>query len=133
MFKTEHLVLALVIVLSVTFIGVAAVQQDVAAEPAQPSVNPSPRHLAEQFVMNEATFAFDGVDGSLALMSVTRAGERQIFTFHFECLHGGYGDRSGLVSREGLTPHRAVIQVESGQVVSALMDGRWDMLTQTGA
>jgi hypothetical protein len=133
MVRTEHFILALVIGLAVIFAGVAPGTAEVAALPNHPTVSESPRQVALQFLRQEATFARDGAESSLALMSVTLAGERQTFTFSFECLHGGYGGRAGQTVTPAITPHRAVIAVEGGRVVSALMDRRWDMLAQAPA
>jgi hypothetical protein len=133
MIRTEHFILAVVVGLSAVLAGIAAVQNDVAAMPAHPTLSESPRRVAEQFLRTEDTFAFDGVDSSLALMAVSRAGEQQTFSFRFESLHGGYGDRAGRTLPQAITPHQAIITVEGGRVVSAIMDGRWDMLAQAPA
>ena len=133
MFRTEHFILALVIGLAAIFAGVAAVQHDVAALTPGPTISQSPRLAAEHFLRQEATFSYDGIDGSLILMSISRAGEQQVFNFRFECLHGGYGNRADRMVTQAITPHQAVIMVKGGRVVSALMDGRWDMLAQAPA
>ncbi len=52
------------------------------------------------------------------------------FTFEFDSRHAGYGDRTGQVLAQVITPHRAVVTVEEGEVTSAVMDGKWDMLRQ---
>jgi hypothetical protein len=133
MVRTEHFIVALVIAMAVIFAGVAPGTPEVAALPDHPTVSNSPRQLALQFLRQDAIFARDGVESTLALMSVTLAGERQTFTFSFECHHGGYGDRAGQTATRAITPHRAVIAVEGGRVVSALMDGHRDMLAQAPA
>lgn len=52
------------------------------------------------------------------------------FIFEFSSSHGGYGDRTGKVVTEVITPHRAVIRVERGKVSNAVLDNKWNMLTQ---
>jgi len=83
--------------------------------------------MAKQFVMDDATFQFDGmadtVTGSLDESTGTA-------TVEFTSRTAGYGDRSGMMVAEVLTPHKAVIRIADSQVVSAVMDDKWDMLTQ---
>ena len=52
------------------------------------------------------------------------------FIFEFDSRQAGYGDRTGQMLAQVITPHRAVISVEQLEVVSAVMDERWDMLSQ---
>jgi hypothetical protein len=47
----------------------------------------------------------------------------------WKSLHGGYGDRTDQIVTEAITPHVIVVIVE-GQVISAIMDDRWDELNQ---
>jgi hypothetical protein len=47
----------------------------------------------------------------------------------FECAHSGYGDRTGMILLQVITPHEIVIGVEKGKVVSALIDDKWDELS----
>lgn len=102
------------------------------------------RELAEEFVRNCPTFLFDGMEESLtlketkALLKEHKPGSPEMlskehgwaFTFKFESRHDGYGDRSGQVLNQVITPHEAVIMVEAGEVTSAIMDGVWDMINQ---
>lgn len=85
--------------------------------------------IAKQFVQSEATFRYDGMADTL------KAGlGRTIADGHFEIVaeftsaQGGFGDRTGQMVIQVLTPHRAVVEVEKGRVTSAIMDGQWDML-----
>lgn len=103
------------------------------------------RDLAEEFVRNSPTFAFDGIAESLELtatavftkkiISANAPAEDEIrgweFTFRFESRHAGYGDRTGQMLSQVITPHEAVITVEQGKVISAIMDGKWDILRQS--
>jgi glutamate racemase len=52
------------------------------------------------------------------------------FVYTFDSLHAGYGDRSGEIVAEVITPHEVVITVEGGEIVSAVMDEAWDMIDQ---
>ncbi|MFO7773726.1 MAG: hypothetical protein R6V59_07320 [Dehalococcoidia bacterium] len=90
------------------------------------------RWLAEDFVRNNPTFAFDGMEDSLHLMKILYAdiAETWTFVFHFVCRQAGYGDRTGQMLAQVLSPHEAVVTVEHGKVKSALMDSEWDMINR---
>jgi hypothetical protein len=88
--------------------------------------------LAGTFVMNSPTFIFDGIPDTLELTDTAqgRCPYCWEFTFEFNSAHTGYGDRTDQMVGEAITPHVAVITVESGDVTSAILDGAWDMLKQ---
>ncbi len=90
------------------------------------------RQIAEEFVRNSPTFAFDGIAETLKLKEVLYPDIEHAwgFVFEFESRHAGYGDRTGQVLAQVITPHQAVIHVERGEVVSAIMDEKWDMTEQ---
>jgi hypothetical protein len=90
------------------------------------------RDIAEAFIKKSATFSFDGIDGTLELKD-TEALRRPscwTFTFEFQSAHAGYGNRSGLVVADVVTPHKAEITVVRGEVTRATLDGWWDMMAQ---
>ena len=83
---------------------------------ARPSPAPAPikqvsreesRRIAEEFVRNSPTFIFE-----------------------FESRHAGYGDRTGQMLAQVITPHKASIGVEQGEIRSAVLDKKWDMINQ---
>ena len=85
---------------------------------------------ARAFVVNSATFRFDGIEESLRLES-----RRQIkycpgcyeYNFYFESGHPGVGDRTGVELRSEITPHRAVLNlVDITRVAMGVMDDSWD-------
>ncbi len=102
------------------------------------------RELAEQFVRSSSTFVFDGMEESLEFIKAEdivveheqdNSGklfqmQGWEFTFRFESRHAGYGDRTGQVLAQVITPHEAVITVKQGEVSSAIMDEVWDMINQ---
>ncbi|MFW6056028.1 MAG: hypothetical protein ACOC9B_01780 [Chloroflexota bacterium] len=102
------------------------------------------RQIAEEFVRNSPTFVFDGIENTLELVDTAGMAtgtvspeidevspvEGWAFTFSFESRHAGYGDRTGQMLAQVITPHLAVITVQEGEVTSAVMDGRWDMIQQ---
>lgn len=88
--------------------------------------------IAGIFVRNSPTFVFDGIMGTLELAETLYPDIENAWTFvfRFESAHDGYGDRTGQILAQVITPHEAHITVENGEVVNALMDGKWDMLAQ---
>ncbi len=90
------------------------------------------RQMAEEFVQDCPTFAFDGVEGSRVLEETLYPDIENAWTFvyKFECRHSGYGDRDGQMLLQVITPHEATITIENGVVKTALMDGQWNMITQ---
>lgn len=90
------------------------------------------RQIAQDFVRNSPTFAFDGIDDTLQLVETIYPDMENTWQFvlHFESRHAGYGDRTGQMLAEVITPHVAVITVENGEVKSAVMDEKWDMISQ---
>lgn len=83
--------------------------------------------MAKQFVMEDATFQFDGMVDTVTGSLDESTG---IATVEFTSRTAGYGNRSGLIVAEVLTPHTAVIRISDNQVISAVMDEKWDMLTK---
>jgi hypothetical protein len=102
------------------------------------------RELAEEFVRNSPTFRFDGNQVTLELTNTAAFTKKEIaagspvgdeirgweFTFYFESAHAGFGDRTGQMLAQVITPHEAAITVEQGEVINAVMDGKWDMIKQ---
>ncbi|HMK47134.1 MAG TPA: hypothetical protein VK436_10955 [Methanocella sp.] len=86
---------------------------------------------ARQFVTNENTYRYDGMSDSLSVsLKGNPASSRYEILAEYKSRSAGYGDRSDMMTAQVLTPHQAVITVDQGRVVSAVMDGRWDMVAQ---
>jgi predicted secreted protein len=90
------------------------------------------QEIARQYLLNSPTFKFDGMEDSLELVATNtmKCPYCWEFVFEFQCRHAGYGDRTGQMLAEVITPHTARIIVDQGEVVSAIMDEKWDMMTQ---
>lgn len=90
------------------------------------------RQMAEEFVRNSPTFQFDGIEESLTLAETLYPDIENAwqFVFQFESRQAGYGDRTGQMLAEVITPHEAIITVEQGEVTNAIMDEKWDMINQ---
>lgn len=108
------------------------------------AIDQSVLNIAEDFLRSSPTFLFDGIENSLVLVNTGAYSERTIsgegpageitkgweLTYRFESRHAGYGDRTGAMLAQVITPHEAVIAVENNEVKSAVMDGQWDMINQ---
>jgi len=90
------------------------------------------QNVAEDFVKNSPTYAFDGMEDTLELTATTDLSTPYgwQFTYEFQSLQAGYGDRTDQMMAEVITPHEAVVTVIQGEVTEAVMDGTWDMLAQ---
>lgn len=110
------------------------------AEPVTPPAPPAAEQFTEQesrqialeFLTNEPTYLFDGMSETVELTE-TDTGEYPnswTFTYKFDSRHAGYGDRTGQMLAQVITPHRAVITVQDGNVTRAIMDEAWDMPKQ---
>jgi hypothetical protein len=88
------------------------------------------QNIAQNFVENEATFKFDGMKETLKLTETKALSDGYEFVFEFQSSQAGYGDRTGMVLAQVITPHQDRIVVKQGQVFSAIMDGKWDMMKQ---
>jgi hypothetical protein len=90
------------------------------------------RTIAREYVIGSPTFQYDGMEDTLVLArtETLRCPYCWEFEFEFDCRHPGYGDRTGLVLLQVVTPHTARVKVSQGEVTDALLDGTWNMIQQ---
>jgi len=89
--------------------------------------------VALAFIRNGATFRFDGIAESLSVKDHTTLKSlplQHVVTVVFDCRQSGYGDRTGQILAQVITPHSAVVKVVEDTVVSAVIDQRWDEMNQ---
>jgi hypothetical protein len=89
--------------------------------------------IAKEFVTSSPTFAFDGMPETITVhdeMILESFPEQHVITIGFTLRHGGYGDRAGQAVTDALTPHEIVVIVVENEVVSAIIDNKWDELSQ---
>jgi len=89
--------------------------------------------IAQDFIVNAPTYAFDGIDGTLLLIQTTSLESwpvQHVVMLSFESSHAGYGNRSGEVLAQVVTTHIAWVKVVNGEVVQAVIDETWDELKQ---
>ena len=92
---------------------------------------------ASDFLNSEATYKFDGMSSTMTMdaqkvvMETDPAKEVYVVTAEFTSRQAGYGDRTGMMMAEVLTTHKCVITIDqNNQIISAVMDGQWDMMKQ---
>ncbi|MBN1454739.1 MAG: hypothetical protein JW945_00585 [Methanomicrobia archaeon] len=88
------------------------------------------REIARVFVENSPTYQYDGFDLRFNRSEPLRCPCCWLFVFEFTSRHAGYGNRTGQVLAQVITPHTAQVVVNQGAVTSATLDEQWDMLTQ---
>ncbi len=91
------------------------------------------RDMAEQFVENSLTYQFDGSNleyKETLYPDVVDCSDCWTFVFEFESAHGGYSDRTEEMVTQVITPHEAHVTIEDGEIVSAVLDLKWDMINQ---
>jgi len=88
--------------------------------------------IARNYLLNSPTFKFDGMRDTLELVAINtmKCPYCWEFVFEFQCKHAGYGNGTGQILAEVITPHTARIIVSQGNVVSAIMDKQWDIMKQ---
>lgn len=89
--------------------------------------------LAIEFLKTAPTFRFDGIEESIKVVDIIAMESypvQYIITLAFECRHPGYGDRSGEVLAQVITPHKIRIALSAGKIGSAIIDEQWNELIQ---
>ncbi len=120
------------LILCLTLVASAFVASACNSGEAEGVTQESSQEIARQYVLNEPTFKFDGIEETLKLADTItlKCPYCWEFVFEFDCRQPGYGDRTGLMLAQVITPHTARIEVQKGAVASAVMDGKWDMMKQ---
>ncbi len=101
--------------------------------PAMNTVMKTPEEIALAFIKDSPTFSFDGITSTLKVEDVyiNKSNPPQyVVTVGFQCLHSGYGDRTGQMLLQVLTLHSAVVTVIDGKVNRAVIDGIWNEVAQ---
>lgn len=91
---------------------------------------PSPEEIAKNWVTNSATYSFDGSNLKLLNTQTNTEKDFYIFTFSFDSSHGGYGDRTNLITTQVITPHNIEIIMKDKVVESAITDNVYDEIKQ---
>ena len=89
--------------------------------------------MALEYLLGSQTFSYDGIPDSVNILDVVAMESfpvQYVVTIAFDCSHAGYGDRTGQILAQVITPHEIRVKIVEGWVVSAVIDERWDELTQ---
>jgi hypothetical protein len=87
--------------------------------------------LARDWIKQVPTYAYDGQDLELVDHTVRESYLRQhVLTYNFTSTHGGYGNRTGEMVNQVLTPHQIVVEVAHHDIQSAIIDDTWDARRQ---
>lgn len=87
------------------------------------------RRLAEEAVKNASTYKFDGFDLKFESSEPLRCPSCWEFAFSFKSRSAGYGDRSGKLVAQVITPHIIRVTLENGKITSVVTDRTFDELT----
>jgi len=85
------------------------------------------KELAEDWIRGAPTHRYDG--SGLEFVNYVQQESypvRHVLTYKFTSSHAGYGDRSDKVTAQVITEHTIKITIVDGNVVSAVIDERWD-------
>ncbi|MBN1386233.1 hypothetical protein JW968_04660 [Candidatus Woesearchaeota archaeon] len=88
------------------------------------------REKARLYVLGSQTYGFDGQDLVLEESKVLGCDNCFLFIFSFDSSHAGYGDRSGQVVAQVITPHIMDVVIQNGGVIQAIIDNEWNELKQ---
>lgn len=100
----------------------------------QYAVSTSPEEaelIAEEWIMNSPTYSYDGSELTLEDHEIRESyPEQHRLNYSFVSSQAGYGNRSGEILAQVITPHNIVVTVAGGEVTSAVIDGVWDEMNQ---
>ncbi len=98
---------------------------------AMSMTNKEAEKMAEKWIKQSPTYAYDGYDLELENHHVLESfPEQHVLTYSFKSRHGGYGNRSGQMVTQVITPHNITVRIEQRKVVSAVIDNQWDEIEQ---
>ncbi len=95
--------------------------------PQTPEAN---QKIAWDFVVNSPTYKFDGYGIKIEDSKELDCTSCWQFDFSFSSRHSGYGDRTGRVLAQIITPHKVTVTTENGKITKAVIDGKWDEIKQ---
>lgn len=87
--------------------------------------------LARTFTMDAPTFAFDGIPETLTVEYVSILESYPVqyrIKVTFDSAQAGFGNRTGQMLSQVITPHTMDVIVSEGNVISAVIDEQWDDL-----
>jgi hypothetical protein len=89
------------------------------------------RQIAETWIREAPTYAYDGSGLTIVNDTLLESSPlRDMLTYRFTSSHGGYGNRSGMVTAQVMTEHTIRITTADRDVESAVIDERWNEMGQ---
>lgn len=88
------------------------------------------KQIAQKAVENAPTYKFDGFDLKFESSETLPCPNCWEFTFSFSSRHAGYGDRTGQILAQVITPHQIRVNVEDEEVVVVVTDRTFDELRE---
>jgi len=88
------------------------------------------RKIAEDWIKSSPTYKFDGESIEFVNSFPLPCDYCWKFEFRFISRHGGYGDRTGQMVTQVITPHNAKTAVQEGKVIEVILDDKWDEMAQ---
>ncbi len=86
--------------------------------------------IAQDFASSTSTYKYDGEGLKLNSSESLKCPYCWEFSFSFESRSAGYGNRTGKMSAQVITPHTLKIAVKEGEIVTAVVDGTYDEIKQ---
>jgi hypothetical protein len=89
--------------------------------------------VAQRFLESSHTFAFDGIKEGSGFSLLSYSDEyppTYLLQGQFSSEHAGYGDRTGQVLAQMITPHEIIVKVRGPVVLYAVIDNQWDEINQ---
>lgn len=88
------------------------------------------KQIAQEAAENAPTYKFDGFDLKFESSEALPCVNCWEFTFSFSSRHAGYGNRTGQILAQVITPHQIRVNVEDEEVVVVVTDRTFDELKQ---
>ncbi len=131
--KNKRLVIITILIVLAAVVGFSLLSSGIGGKKIDKFSEEGSKEIAREFIKKSPTYVFDGYNlKHQETLYPDLEGCTSCFTFVFEFTsrHGGYGNRTGKEVTQALTPHEAHITIKNGEIYSALLDLKWDMLNQ---
>ncbi|MDD5221211.1 MAG: DUF333 domain-containing protein [Candidatus Pacebacteria bacterium] len=85
------------------------------------------KDIARNWVLtNSSTYKFDGYDLNYKSVKLLKCVNCYQYAYSFKSKYPGYGDRTGTVLKETVTPHVITVNTQKGEVIEVITDGKYD-------
>lgn len=88
------------------------------------------QRIAEEAVKNAPTYKFDGFDLKFESSEVLLCPSCWEFSYSFQSRAAGYGDRTGQILAQVITPHTIRATVDNSKITSLVTDRTFDEISQ---